>query len=96
MYNVICNVNVNVCNCKCKTECKGKGMPKIWGLGDVMHVFRTVYIKNAKMALQHFLNGPNQTEFENKEIQIPQVTATKVTTFDFQILEVGHFCKIST
>ena len=25
------------------------------------------FVKNAKMTLEHFLNGPNQTKFENRE-----------------------------
>ena len=44
-----------------------KGQTEIFGLGSVIHVFGSFFVKNAKMAIEHFLNGPSRTKFENQE-----------------------------
>ena len=44
-----------------------KGQIKILSLRRIIRVFRSVFIKNDKMTLKHFLSGPNRTTFENHE-----------------------------
>ena len=40
-------------------------------LAREIHVLR-FFVKDAKIALEHYLNGPNRTKFDNREnIEIP-------------------------
>ena len=45
-----------------------KGQTEIFGLGSVIHVLgHCCFVKNARIAIEHFLNGPCRTKFENQE-----------------------------
>ena len=53
--------------------------------------FRSVFRQDAKMTVEHFLNGPNGTKFKNREnMEIPG-NGVKLTIFDLKISILGHF-----
>ena len=45
-----------------------KGQTEIFGLGSVIHALgQFFFVKNARITIEHFLNGPCRTKFENQE-----------------------------
>ena len=50
-----------------KSRGQGKVKLKFFGLGGVIHVFGLVFVENTEITIEHFLNGPSRTNFENRE-----------------------------
>ena len=58
--------------CRIKVIQSQKVKLKALGLVDVMYVLGLFFFKNAKVNLEHFLNGQNRTQFENqKNTEVP-------------------------